>query len=222
MSAPFYTSEKVENSNPKWLEIDQRNLTNLGATSIVVRVWKHGSGDFDTIISTWGVHLSGLIYLGNKITEIQPPFFNSNTVIFNIKGGFFTSKQVISDNEGRPPPFVDNLNWSSDKTLYKKTNIWGLKSEVRNSYNLSKLRKLHSLQVSIRNKSLDVQVVREKIDIKFGVDGSDSGQSLVESPLESSPKIRYAPQLLTMKSVNKMLEVCCSTKYCYLYLTFLL
>lgn len=52
-----------------------------------------------------------------------------------------------------------------------------------------------------------MQVVREKINIRFGIDSADSGQSLVESPLESSPKIRYAPQLLTMKSVNKMLEV---------------
>lgn len=207
MSAPFYTSEKIENSSPKWPEIDQRNFTNLGATSIVVRVWRHGSGDFDTIITTWGVNLSGLIYLGNKITEIQPPFFNSNTVIFNIKGGFFTCKEVIGHAEGRPLPFVDNLNWSSDRTLCKKTSIWGLKSEVRNSYNLNKLRRLHSLQVSIRNKSLDVQVIREKINIRFGIESADSGQSLVESPLESSPKIRYAPQLLTMKSVNKMLEV---------------
>jgi hypothetical protein len=27
MSAPFYTSEKVENINPKWAEIEIRDLT---------------------------------------------------------------------------------------------------------------------------------------------------------------------------------------------------
>ncbi|RZC33793.1 sporulation-specific protein 15 [Asbolus verrucosus] len=210
MSAPFYTSEKLESVNPKWSELDQRNLPNLATTALVLRVWQHVCDGPDTIISTWGINLSGLVYLGNKIAEIQPAFFNPNTVIFNIRGGFFTSHHVINRDSARPPPFIDNLNLKmtddGNKQIFRKTSIQTLKSEVRSSYNINKLRKLHSLQVTIRNKSLDVQVVREKIEVKCGMHNLEK-QSLPETPHSSSPSnIRYAPQLLTMKSVNKMLE----------------
>lgn len=32
MCAPFYTSEKIENPHPKWLELDIKNLPSLSAT----------------------------------------------------------------------------------------------------------------------------------------------------------------------------------------------
>jgi hypothetical protein len=177
---------------------------------VVLRVWRHSCDAADAIVSTWGVNLSGLVYLGNKIAEIQPAFFTPNTVIFNIRGGFFTSRQVVTEESGKSPPFVDNLNVKAVdgcKQVFRRTAVRAPKAEVRSSYNINKLRKLHSLQVTIRNKRLDVQVVREKIEVKCGLNNSDEANS-PESPRASSPSnVRYAPQLLTMKSVNKMLEV---------------
>ncbi|XP_063910732.1 UV radiation resistance-associated gene protein [Zophobas morio] len=209
MSAPFYTSEKAEGINPKWPELDLRNLTNLAATALVLRVWRYCDDTSDTIISTWGVNLSGLVYLGNKIADIQPAFFNPNSVIFNIRGGFFTSRHVLNEECSKPPPFIDSLNVmevGGCKQIFKKTSVQVPKSEVRSSYNIDKLRKLHSLQVTIKNKSLDVQGVREKIELKCGINAPEE-QSSPEVPCNSSPSnVRYAPQLLTMKSVNKMLE----------------
>jgi hypothetical protein len=209
MSAPFYTSEKLDSANPKWSELDRRNLSNLSTTAVVLRVWRHSCDAADAIVSTWGVNLSGLVYLGNKIAEIQPAFFTPNTVIFNIRGGFFTSRQVVTEESGKSPPFVDNLNVKAVdgcKQVFRRTAVRAPKAEVRSSYNINKLRKLHSLQVTIRNKRLDVQVVREKIEVKCGLNNSDEANS-PESPRASSPSnVRYAPQLLTMKSVNKMLE----------------
>jgi hypothetical protein len=178
--------------------------------AVVLRVWRHSCDAADAIVSTWGVNLSGLVYLGNKIAEIQPAFFTPNTVIFNIRGGFFTSRQVVTEESGKSPPFVDNLNVKAVdgcKQVFRRTAVRAPKAEVRSSYNINKLRKLHSLQVTIRNKRLDVQVVREKIEVKCGLNNSDEANS-PESPRASSPSnVRYAPQLLTMKSVNKMLEV---------------
>ena len=156
------------------------------------------------------MNLSGLVYLGNKIADIQPAFFNPNSVIFNIRGGFFTSRHVLNEECSKPPPFIDSLNVmevGGCKQIFKKTSVQVPKSEVRSSYNIDKLRKLHSLQVTIKNKSLDVQGVREKIELKCGINAPEE-QSSPEVPCNSSPSnVRYAPQLLTMKSVNKMLEV---------------
>nr|XP_015834214.1 PREDICTED: UV radiation resistance-associated gene protein isoform X2 [Tribolium castaneum] len=208
MSSPFYTSDKIENANPKWPELDQRNLTNLSTTALVLRVWRHVGDSPDTIVSTWGVNLSGLIYLGSKIAEIQPAFFHPNTVIFSIRGGFFTSRHAVNEEAPKKPPFLGNINVidvGGNKQIFRKTAVQTAKSEVRGSYNINKLRKLHSLQVTIKNKGLDVQVVREKIEVKCGTNSTETNSP--ESTQISSPSnIRYAPQLLTMKSVNKMLE----------------
>ncbi|XP_044254871.1 LOW QUALITY PROTEIN: UV radiation resistance-associated protein [Tribolium madens] len=208
MSSPFYTSDKIGNTNPKWPELDQRNLTNLATTALVLRVWRHIGDPPDTIVTTWGVNLSGLIYLGSKLAEIQPAFFHPKTVIFYIRGGFFTSRHAVNDEDHKKPPFLNNINIidvGGNKQIFKKTAVQTAKSEVRSSYNINKLRKLHSLQVTIKNKGLDVQVVREKIEVKCGTNSTET--NFPESTQISSPNnIRYAPQLLTMKSVNKMLE----------------
>lgn len=169
-------------------------------------MWRHVGDATDAIVSTWGVNLSGLIYLGSKIAEIQPAFFHPNTVIFYIKGGFFTSRHAVNEEGPKRPPFLNNINVMEGK-IFRKTAVQTAKSEVRSSYNINKLRKLHSLQVTIKNKSLDVQVVREKIEVKCGTSSTESPNSPESTHVSSPSTIRYAPQLLTMKSVNKMLEV---------------
>lgn len=177
-------------------------------TALVLRVWLHNLQETDTIVSTWGVNLSGLVYLGNKTADIQQAFFGPNAVIFCMKGGFFTSYNVIKCDDLKSPPFIHNVNVDNSENIFKRTCVSRIKSEVRDSYNIEKLRKLHSLQVTIKNKSLDVQSLKENIQMKCGSDGLDS-QILSDSTSNSSPNvnIRYAPQLLTMKSVNKMLQV---------------
>lgn len=208
MSAPFYTSEQVNNPNPKWLELELKDLPNISASCFVLRIWQHSDKGADRIVLTWGVYFSGLVYIGNKIADIQPVYFKANSVIFGIHGGYYTSLDIIRTDLQRPIPFINNvnvINTTSSRAIYKRVAIKCHKNEIQNSYSVDKLKKLQDLQIQIRNKRAEVQNVEDKISI---LNGSLNAEK--EGPRESSSSlstIRYAPQLLTMNSLNKMLQV---------------
>ncbi|KAJ8979567.1 hypothetical protein NQ317_019142, partial [Molorchus minor] len=209
MCAPFYTSEQICNPNPKW-ELDLKDIDNTSAPCVVLRIWQCCKDGADKIILTWGVHFSGLVYIGNKLAEIQPVYFKSNSVIFCMQGGYFTSHYVINTSMQKPVPFLRNVNvidTLTDKVIYKHVAIKTSHSEIQNSYNLDKLRRLHSLQVEIKKKGIEVQNIKDKISAKSGVH-LNNGRETSNSPGPSShtDSVRYAPKLLTMNSLNKMLQ----------------
>lgn len=164
----------------------------------------------DVVITTWGINFSGLVYLGSKLSEIQPSYFKENSVILHLRGGYFTSHEALKPDIQKPLPFIDNLNVVSgeDTTkLYKCTSAAVPVNEIRNSYNADQLRRLHSLQITIKNKTFEAQILREKIEIKSGIseklpveDSSDNASS------SEPPNLRYTSQLLTMNFLNKMLQ----------------
>ncbi|VEN35236.1 unnamed protein product [Callosobruchus maculatus] len=208
MSAPFYTSEKSSNPHLKWPELDLRAVQNTSASCIVLRIWQCDKDGTDKIVLTWGVNFSGLVYIGNKIADIQPHHFKNNTVIFYMLGGYFTSHHMIRTDLQKPVPFhssMNTVNTSNNTVVYKRVAVKVNKNEIHNSYNIQKLRKLQSLQLQIRNKGMDVQNIKDKINTIVGnnvrVDTNSS-----ESTSSLSSTIRYAPQLLTMNSLNKMLQ----------------
>ncbi|CAH1155271.1 unnamed protein product [Phaedon cochleariae] len=206
MSAPFYTSEQVSGSNPKWEELNLQDMPNTSASCVVLRIWQHSTDGADVIVLTWGVNFSGLCYIGNKTTDIQPVYFKGNSVIFCMQGGFYTSHEVVNMDSKKPIPFLSNLNLidtsNGNKVIYRRIAIKSNRHEVQSSYNEGKLRRLHRLQVDIRNKSLEVGNLRDKISRLNGFSIQRDG-STVES---SSSTIRYAPQLLTMNSLYKMMQ----------------
>lgn len=164
----------------------------------------------DSILLTWGINLSGLVYLGSKLSNIQPISFNRNTVIFHMRGGYFTSHITLRTDLPKPPPFIDNLNIisSEEKTkIYKSTGIKTTATDLKKSYNVMKLQKLHSLQIAIRNKSMDVELIRDKINVITGHGPRGKPLSSPEPCSSQESNVRYAPQLLTMTSLNKMLQV---------------
>ncbi|XP_017777577.1 PREDICTED: UV radiation resistance-associated gene protein [Nicrophorus vespilloides] len=205
MCAPIYTSEKVLSENPKWGDIEISEIPNLSTKAFVLRIWN----DCELIL-TWGINLSGLVYLGNKFGDIYPELFTENTVILHLRGGYFTSINCVRCDVARPLPFIDHLNVVSTEDsmyIYKIASDKNQSSDVKNTYNLSKLRKLRSLQISIRNKSLEVQALKDKIDFKCQ-GGSENERNCKESTskTKTDSNVRYAPQLLTMTSLNKMLH----------------
>lgn len=111
----------------------------------MLRIWHHQSENVpDKIILTWGICLSGLIYLGTKLSEIQPASFNENTVIFQLNGGYYTSQCYITTTSPKPLPFIDSLNVQKkdDKTsIVRYSSFKCAKSEIRNSYNVKKLQR---------------------------------------------------------------------------------
>lgn len=235
MCAPFYTSEKIDNPNPKWAELDIKTLPTLSVSgkcfcsycfvlfcylwnnwfaAFVLRIWQEQKGELnDNILLTWGVNLTGLVYLGSSLPAIQPAFFNSNTVIFEMRGGYFTSHITLRTDLQKPLPFIDNLNVISDEQttkMYRVTKVKLPPSEVSCSYNVKKLQQLHSLQIAIRNKSMEAQIVRDKINSICGLVDCERRESERSLPTMTGTddNVRYAPQLLTMNSLNKMLQVC--------------
>lgn len=211
MCAPFYTSQHISNENPKWPELDLRNISNTSASCVVLRIWQHCADGADKIILTWGVHFSGLVYIGNKIAEIQPVYFKNNSVIFYMQGGYYTSHHVIKTDLEKPIPFLSNvnlINTLNKKVIYRRIAIKAFQCEIQDSYSLDKLRRLHSLQIEIKKKSTEVQNVRDKTMTQNYSDSSADASLRCESiPSSSTCHIRYAPQLLTMNSLNRMLQV---------------
>ncbi|XP_041985809.1 UV radiation resistance-associated gene protein isoform X2 [Aricia agestis] len=99
MSAPFYTSERILSPHPKWKEIDPEITQRMSSTNVVIRIWCHihlpheeENPTQDTIIQTWGVYFSGLRYLGaNLALNFNSDCFKSNTLVFQMHGGYFCS-----------------------------------------------------------------------------------------------------------------------------------
>lgn len=209
MSAPFYTSEKINNPHPRWKELDLLEMPNTSASCIVLRVWQQNNSESDQIVLTWGVHFSGLVYIGSKIADIQPLYFKTNTVIFSIFGCYYTSLKVIRFDLEKTVPFLGNLNAidvTNDKVIYKRIAVKCPSNEIQLSYNVDKLKKVQHLQIQIRKKSLEVQNIQEKINVFLN--GINFERDSVSQDSKPNSSIRYAPQLLTMNSLNKMLQVC--------------
>lgn len=182
--------------------------------AFVLRIWQEHEDSLDTIVLTWGVNLSGLVYLGNKLSNIQPALFNSNTVIFKMRGGYFTSYITLRIDLPKPLPYIDHLNIISNETstkVYRCIIIQTESGDIKNSYNVKKLQRLHSLQISIRNKTIDAQMVRDKINVICGLTETKCQASSTSISANPSSSVRYEPQLLTMNSLNKMLQVRPST-----------
>lgn len=167
----------------------------------VLRIWCHEKPELpDKIILTWGIYLSGLVYLGTKLSDIQPTSFKPNSVIFQLNGGYYTSSNSITQTSPKPLLFIDSLNVLSDEnktSIVRYASVRCAKSEVRTSYNVKKLQRLQSLQQSIKNKALDATAVRERINVKMGMD---------ESPTNVSP-LRESPEPSTSSSTDNFMAL---------------
>ena len=117
---------------------------------IILRVWKRTVKDdpsTDITAFTWGISFTGLAYMGSKLPNNLDSILRENAVIFHLHGGFFA------------PPFcfiaVSNLK----KYLTLSISI----SEVRDSYNVSKLCTLRSKMLALKQQMDCVKNLRERI-----------------------------------------------------------
>lgn len=113
MSAPFFTSEKLEShTNANWPDINCQSIVKSAARSVCIRVWQsylspdnHLKGvkaienneqttncGNDKIVFAWNVYLSGLIPI-SKRTDVT---LNENSLIFHVHGGFFTAVECLN------------------------------------------------------------------------------------------------------------------------------
>lgn len=191
MCAPFYTSEKLESENPKWSEIEVGDLTccvNAAVNGIVIRLWLHREGEQDHVVTVWGVYFSGLVYLGPK-PSFDPSSLKLNTIVFHMRGGYFTAAECIKDT----PQKV--------RTLAVKVNC----SDTQPSYSVSLLLRLHTIQQAIKKQMQAAQNLRDKISAG-GFTANESRENAVLRRLlnKSRPK---APERQELLRVRKQVEL---------------
>lgn len=191
MSAPFYTSEKLESQNPKWAEIAMGDLTcrvNTAVNGIVIRLWLHREGEPDHVVTVWGVYFSGLVYLGPKLS-LDPAVLNFNTIVFHMHGGYFTAFECFKE----APLKIRN------------TTVTVNAAEAQPSYNVNLLLRLHTFQQAIKKQMLAAQHLREKIAVG-GFTATESRENAVLRHLlnKSCPKV---PERQEMLRVRKEVEL---------------
>ncbi|KAK9881429.1 hypothetical protein WA026_016315 [Henosepilachna vigintioctopunctata] len=191
MSAPFFTSERIHGPHPKWQDLILNKFPS--ASAFVLRIWcRHGDNpDTDTILVTWGLHLSGLVYFSNRAIDMQPTLFLQNSIIFSMVGGFFVAANSIRADVTLPS--------SAALVVTKRVTTTCARGDLKRSYCVDKLRKLHYLEVMIKNKTLDVQRMSDSI-AQLDVMTQGGCNEAHELPA------KMPSQLLTMNCLNRMLQ----------------
>ncbi|XP_034934086.1 UV radiation resistance-associated gene protein [Chelonus insularis] len=153
MSSPLYTSEPIDNVNPKWasLEVPTLHATGLAtANEIVLRLWRRivaNDPTTDVTVFTWGISFTGLVYMGPKLLNNLDSILHHNSLIFHLHGGFFVPSYCLL----HPPEFR--------RYLYMSVN----NSDISESYTVNKLSNLRNLMQSLKQRTESVQALRERI-----------------------------------------------------------
>lgn len=176
MSAPFYTSEKVESgADAKWQEIHSPTIVKSSARSVCVRIWQHdlneNPSESDRVVVFWGVYFSGLVQI-EETAKIR-----DNSLVFHMHGGCFTAAESIMECPERDNKFLTIANGESPRTKVKKSH--GMKcrflfrkelvSSVSDSYNIFKLLSLQQKQRQLKNKREASKDIVDRISVKSPV-----------------------------------------------------
>lgn len=166
-------------------EIIQR----MSSTNVVTRIWCHilhpstedKEQPQDTVIQTWGIYFSGLRYIGaNLALNFTSDCFKSNTLVFQMHGGYFCSYKSLKLDIIPPENEIEQGSLSSDSS--GKTNLSKITIE-------SKLIQHHKLKES---RSISPSKFTRKTDNEY---------SKSHSPVERGFKQNF-PVLKTSTSLN--------------------
>ncbi|XP_015171627.1 PREDICTED: UV radiation resistance associated protein isoform X1 [Polistes dominula] len=153
MSSPIYTSELIDNANPRWSSLEVPTLHATGyssASEIILRLWKRtamGSNTSDIIVFTWGISFTGLAYIGPKLPNNMEKILKENSIIFYFNGGFFT------------PAYCFITTPELKRYLRISVNT----SEVKDSYTVNKLTSLRSKMQALKQQTNSVEALRKRI-----------------------------------------------------------
>ncbi|KAG8237879.1 hypothetical protein J437_LFUL017170 [Ladona fulva] len=184
MSAPFYKSEKVQGENPRWAELEMKDIMQESA-SVVIRIWKHRQNDGgDTLVTAWGVYFSGLVpipMVHSTLTLPSSVCLGPNTIVFHMQdGACFTSPHCIHRLEGKEDEGAEKCSKSprgcaifnnleqryefgTNGIISKKSGLCLADSEVRSSYTLPLLLRLRTVEHAIRKQAASAGALRERI-----------------------------------------------------------
>ncbi|CAG9572912.1 unnamed protein product [Danaus chrysippus] len=177
MSAPFYTSERISSPHPKWKEIDSEITRCMSSTNVIIRIWCHiisPSKDDnekcevqDNIIQTWGVYFSGLRYIGaNLALNFTSDCFKSNTLVFQMHGGYFCSYKSLKLDVIPPENDLEQGSLSSDSS--GKTNVSKITLESRVIRNHKFIKESRSISPGKFSKKTDKEYSKSNSPIERG------------------------------------------------------
>lgn len=167
----------------------------MSSTNVVIRIWCHvllptskeedekSEQMQDTVIETWGVYFSGLRYIGaNLALNFTSDCFKSNTLVFQMHGGYFCSYKSLKLDVIPPENELEQGSLSSDSS--GKTNV--------SKITLDSVRVLHTQKLIKESRSISPGKFSKK---------SDSEYSKSHSPIERGFKQNF-PTLKSSSSLN--------------------
>ncbi|KAK7017528.1 hypothetical protein SK128_010348 [Halocaridina rubra] len=142
----LYSSEMQSTCNPNWLEMHPEDIKPIHLRSlkgVLIRLWfKPEKGDAQ-IITTWGIHFSGLIPVGS-VMPYNYEKYECNTLVLKLRNYFYTAPgSYIPSGEEKPFP----LYYGYSLPL----------SESKRSYTVNSLSRLHSTKRAQRQQEIRCQ-----------------------------------------------------------------
>ncbi|CAG4996278.1 unnamed protein product [Parnassius apollo] len=176
MSAPFYTSERICSPHPKWKEIDSEITQRMSSTNVVIRIWCHILWPInteekcepqDTVIQTWGVYFSGLRYIGANLSlNFTSDCFKSNTLVFQMHGGYFCSYKSLKLDVIPPENEVEHGSLSSDSS--GRTNVSKVILESKAIQNHKLIKESRSISPSKYSRISDKEYSKSHSPVERG------------------------------------------------------
>lgn len=142
----LYSSELQCTCNPNWLEMHPDNINPINVRSlkcILIRLWFKPREGVPVVITSWGVHFSGLIPIGS-VMPYTSENYEPNTLILKLRNAFYTAPGCCS--------------YSSTENLRPLHFGYTLPlSETKRSYTVNSLSRLHSTKRAQRQQEIRCQ-----------------------------------------------------------------
>lgn len=147
----------------------------MSSTNVVIRIWCHllhpnddGSKlPQDTVIQTWGVYFSGLRYIGaNLASNFTSDCFKSNTLVFQMHGGYFCSYKSLKLDVIPPENEIEHGSLSSDSS--ERTNLSKITLEAKHILSNKLVKESRSISPSKYSKKSDKEYSKSHSPVERG------------------------------------------------------
>lgn len=147
----------------------------MSSSNVVIRIWCHilHSNDEnnklpqDTVIQTWGIYFSGLRYIGaNLASNFTSDCFKSNTLVFQMHGGYFCSYKSLKLDIIPPEYEIDHGSVSSDSS--GRTNLSKIKLDAKHILNHKLGKESRSISPSKYTKKSDKEYSKSHSPVERG------------------------------------------------------
>lgn len=142
----IYSSEFQCTCNPNWLEMHPENIKPIHLRSlkgVLIRLWFKPNEGHAEVITSWGVHFSGLIPIGN-VMPYNYEKYECNTLVMKLRNIFYAAPgSCVYSSAENPLP----LYYGYMLPL----------SETKRSYSVNSLSRLHSTKRAQRQQEIRCQ-----------------------------------------------------------------